>query len=122
MVLSDSEMEVLKGLWEKSPQSARELHDSLAARTGWAVSTTRTVIERMRLKELVTREEVHGLAVFAPARTKLEVLGESLEHVFRNVLEVSGKLPVSSFVGSALLNKYELAELERLLNRGEPRS
>jgi predicted transcriptional regulator len=122
MVLSDSEMEVLKALWEKAPQSARELHDVLSARTGWAVSTTRTVIERMRVKELVTREEVHGLAVFSPSRSKLEVLGESLEHVFRNVLEVSGKLPVSSLTGSALLNKEELAELERLLNRSGRKS
>lgn len=121
MAFSDSEMEVLKALWEKAPQSARELHDSLSARTGWAVSTTRTVIERMRLKELLIREEVHGLAVFTPARGKIEVLGESLQHVFRHVFEVSGRLPVSSLTGSALLDADELAELERLLNRADTR-
>ncbi|WP_211352738.1 BlaI/MecI/CopY family transcriptional regulator [Luteibacter pinisoli] len=106
----------MKALWEASPQSARELHDAVAARTGWAVSTTRTVLERMRAKELVVREEVHGLAVFSAARSKVEVLGDSLEHVLRHVLEVSGKLPVSALSGSAILNESELAELERLLN------
>ncbi|SEO64719.1 Predicted transcriptional regulator [Luteibacter sp. UNC138MFCol5.1] len=118
MVPADSELEVLKALWERSPQSARELHDALAERTGWAVSTTRTVLERMRVKELVVREESHGLAVFSPAQTKVEVLGESLGHLFRNVLEVSGRVPVSAFTGSALLNDAELAELERMLNSG----
>jgi len=116
MVLSDSEMEVLKALWEKSPQSARELHDALAARTGWAVSTTRTVLDRMRGKELVVRTESHGLAVFAPAKSKVEVLGNSLAHLFRQVLEVPGGVPVSALTGSALLNDDELAELDRMLN------
>lgn len=116
MQLSDSELEVLKALWEKHPQSARELHDELATRTGWAVSTTRTVLERMRTKELVLRSESHGLAVFAPAKTKVEVLGNSLSHLFRKVLEVPGSLPVSALTGSAILNADELAELDRMLN------
>ncbi|MDR6640914.1 MULTISPECIES: BlaI/MecI/CopY family transcriptional regulator [unclassified Luteibacter] len=116
MQLSDSELEVLKALWEKNPLSARELHDELAARTGWAVSTTRTVLERMRAKELVTRSEAHGLAVFTPATTKVEVLGNSLSHLFRHVLEVPGSLPVSALTGSAILNADELAELDRMLN------
>lgn len=121
-VLSESEMEVLKALWERAPQSARELHDVLAPRTQWAVSTTRTVLERMRSKELVRREEVHGLAVYSPVRGKVEVLGESFEHLFRNVLEVSGSLPVSALTGSALLNADELGQLERLLSRRKPKS
>ncbi|MDQ7998030.1 MAG: BlaI/MecI/CopY family transcriptional regulator [Luteibacter sp.] len=116
MQLSDSELEVLKALWEKNPLSARELHDELAARTGWAVSTTRTVLERMRTKELVIRSEAHGLAVFTPAKTKVEVLGNSLSHLFRHVLEVPGSLPVSALTGSAILNADELAELDRMLN------
>lgn len=116
MNLSDSEMDVLKALWEKNPQSARELHDTLAERTGWAVSTTRTVLERMRAKELIVRSESHGLAVFAPARTKVDVLGDSLAHLFREVLEVPGNVPVSSLTGSAVLNAKELAELDRMLN------
>jgi BlaI family transcriptional regulator, penicillinase repressor len=117
MILSDSDMEVLKALWEKSPQSARELHDAVAERTGWALSTTRTVLERMRGKDLVKRSEVHGVAVFEPARSKVAVLGESLDHVFRHVLEVTGHVPVSAFTGSALLDAAEVAELERWLNR-----
>lgn len=119
MLLSDTEMEVLKALWEKSPRSARELHDDLSARMNWALSTTRTVIERMRAKELVQREDVHGLAVYRPARSKVEVLGESFQRLFRHVLEVPGDLPVSSLTGSALLDADELAELERMVNGRE---
>jgi predicted transcriptional regulator len=122
MLLSDVELEVLKALWEKSPRSARELHDDLSARMNWALSTTRTVVERMRAKELVQREDVHGLAVYRPARSKVEVLGESFERLFRHVLEVPGDLPVSSLTGSALLDADELAELERMVNgRESPR-
>ena len=117
MLLSDAEMEILKALWEKSPRSARELHDDLAGRMNWALSTTRTVIERMRAKELLRREYAHGLAVYKPARSKVEVLGESFERLFRHVLEVPGDLPVSSLTGSALLDADELEQLERMVNR-----
>lgn len=119
MLLSDVELEVLKALWEKSPRSARELHDDLSGRMNWALSTTRTVVERMRAKELVQREDVHGLAVYRPARSKVEMLGKSFERLFRHVLEVPGDLPVSSLTGSALLDADELAELERMVNGRE---
>ncbi len=122
MLLPDTELEVMKALWEKHPQSARELHDALAARTGWALSTTRTVLDRMRAKELVSRTDVHGLAVFSPARSKVDVLGTSLAHLFRDVLEVPGNVPVSALTGSTLLNDDELAELDRMLNGRKRRS
>lgn len=120
MLLSDSEMDVLKLLWQRSPQSAREVHDALADRTGWAVSTTRTVLERMRAKELLTRAILHGVAVFAPSKSKVAVLGDSLAHLFRHVLEIRGSLPVSALTGSAVLDERELAELDRMLNGRKP--
>lgn len=117
MLPSDAELDILKLLWARSPQSAREIHDLIAPGTGWAISTTRTVLERMRTKALLTRSDLHGMAVFEPAQSKLETLGASLEHVLRHVMEVPGKLPVSALTGSALLSEKELAELEKLVNR-----
>lgn len=114
---NDSELELLKILWKEAPLSARELQDRLPEGLGWAASTTRTVLERMRAKGLLERREVHGVAVFAPADSKTQVLGGVLKRLMR-VLEVDGPLPASAFSGSQVLSEAELAELQAILDAG----
>lgn len=114
--LSDTELEILKRFWRAGPMSARELHDIAAPERGWALSTTRTVVERMRAKGLLKRSSVHGVAVYEAARSKIEVLGPLLRRLVRGVLEVNGALPASAFSGSPLLSQEDLAELEQVLN------
>jgi predicted transcriptional regulator len=116
---SDAEMEVLKALWAHGDASAREVHERLPEELGWAYSTTRTVLERMRAKGLVTRRSVHGLAVFAPADEKVGLLARMIRDFSRRVLGVDGPLPVSAFTGSSLLTDAEIAELEARLQEDE---
>jgi predicted transcriptional regulator len=47
---SDSELQLLKLFWRVGPMSAREVQDLAGPELGWAVSTTRTTLERMRAK------------------------------------------------------------------------
>lgn len=113
---SETELELLKLFWRAGDLSAREVQDRLPAGLDWAVSTTRTVLERMRAKGLLTRKSVHGMAVYGPARRKVEVLGAALRRVMRDVLEVEGRLPAAAFTGSHVLNHEELDELVAILN------
>jgi BlaI family penicillinase repressor len=116
---SDTELEILKVFWRDGPLSAREIQTSLPDALDWTASTTRTVLERMRVKGLLARRSVHGLAVYEAARGKADVLGGMLRRVMRQVLEVEGPLPASAFAGSQILSAEELAELETLLNSAE---
>jgi BlaI family penicillinase repressor len=116
---SDTELEILKRFWRAGPMSARELHELAAPELGWALSTTRTVLERMRAKGLLKRASVHGVAVYGPASGKVEVLGPLLRRLVRGVLEVDGALPASAFSGSQLLTEADLAELEQVLNAAQ---
>lgn len=113
---SETELELLKLFWRAGDLSAREVQDQLPAGLDWAVSTTRTVLERMRTKGLLSRKSVHGMAVYGPARRKVEVLGAALRRVMRDVLEVEGRLPAAAFTGSQVLTREELDELVALLN------
>ena len=60
---SDTEMEILKRFWRDGDLSARELQARVGDRLNWTPSTTRTVLERMRTKGLLSRRDVHGMAV-----------------------------------------------------------
>ena len=111
---SDTELGLLKLFWRDGPLSAREVQDRAGPELGWAVSTTRTTLERMRAKGLLERRSVHGMAVYAPAQGKVDVLGAVLRRV-RDLLDIKGPLPASAFSGSELLSPEELDELEAML-------
>ena len=110
------ELSVLKQLWTRSPLSAREVHDALAAETGWSVSTSRTILTRMEEKGLVSRSEVHGVAVYAAARSRVQVLGAMARELTRGVFDIKGELPASMFADSPHLTPDDLAELDEILN------
>ena len=116
---SDSELEILKLFWTAGPMSAREAQDRIEPQLGWAVSTTRTVLDRMAAKGLLKRRSVHGMKVYEPARSKVETLGAVLKKLVRDVLEIDGDLPAAAFTGSQILTKEEIVELEAIINADE---
>lgn len=111
-----TELSVLKQLWTAERMSAREIHDSLSAETGWSYSTTRTIITRMEEKGLLTRGEVHGVAVYTPALSRVAVLGAMARELARDVFDIKGALPASMFAESPHVTSDELAELDAILN------
>src|SRR5262245_11494529 len=114
-----TELSVLKWLWPNGRQSAREVHDAISNETGWSYSTTRTVLTRMEEKGLLKRAEVHGVAVYAAALTRVQVLGAMAKELTRDVLDIKGALPASMFADSPHLTEDDLEELDQILNSDE---
>ncbi|MGR4866787.1 BlaI/MecI/CopY family transcriptional regulator [Caulobacter sp. LARHSG274] len=112
---SELELQVLKAFWRGGAMSAREAQVVIAPELGWTSSTTRTVLERMVAKGLLSRQSVHGLAVYRAEKAKVDVIGGVLGRL-RGLLEIDGRLPASAFSGSQLLSAEDLVELEALLN------
>lgn len=113
---STGELELLKLFWREGPMNAREVQTMAEPELGWAVTTTRTVLERMRNKGLLERSLVHGTVVYAAVRGKLDVVGNMLRRV-RMMLEIDGDLPAAAFSGSALLSADDVEALEALINQ-----
>jgi len=111
---NDTELELLKLFWRDGAMSAREVQTRAGPELGWAVSTTRTMLERMRAKGLLERRSVHGLAVYSAAGEKVQIIGSVLRRV-RRLLDLDRAIPASAFSGSSLLSEDELAELDALL-------
>lgn len=118
---SPSEMSVLKQLWTTAPQSARELHDSVGEQAGWSYSTTRTLVARMVEKGLVERGSAHGLTVFTPKASKVQVLSMMVRSFSAQVFDLDAPVPAAAFAGSPILDEAELEELEALLSDHDPK-
>ena len=50
-------------LWKNDRNTVREVHDQITATTGWAYTTTKTMMDRMVKKELLKREDFHGMGI-----------------------------------------------------------
>ncbi len=112
---SDAELDVLKAFWRDGDLSAREVQDRIGSALGWTGSTTRTVLERMRTKGLLSRRDVHGMAVYSTLQPKVAVIGGLMRRLGA-MLEIDGALPAAAFSGSQILDADDIAALDAALN------
>ena len=112
---TDTELTLLRPLWQSRRLSAREIHDATEASTGWSFSSTRKTLDRMVDKGLIAIEMVHGVKTFIPTIPKLSVLASLIGDFSKNILGSDQPLPAAAFVGSSLISEDEIDELEDLL-------
>lgn len=110
--LSKPEYDVMRVLWKHGELSVREVHDSLEADTGWAYTTTKTVMDRMIKKSLLERENMHGVFVYRPLVTRPRGLARLIHFFAGRVLETDYESVVAMFAGSNSISKAELKELK----------
>jgi len=111
--LTRSEYEVLRVLWKGKELSVREVHDKHAS--DWAYSTTKTVMDRMVKKELLSRENFHGVFIYKPLISRPAGLVKMLKFFANSVLEMDYDMVVSMFAKSQQLSEDELEELNELI-------
>jgi len=117
--LTPAELEVMKILWDSDGLSARELHERLADQMDWAYSTTRTTVERMVRKGLVTKNAFHGLHIYTASVSRARGLARLVRDFASQVLETSHVPVVSLFADSGALSDEELDELRQLLDQSD---
>ncbi len=117
--LAPAELDIMKVVWRAGRLSAREIHDRVAGATGWAYSTTRTVVERMVQKGLLSKEDSHGLHVYAPAISRPQGIARLVQDFAEQVLGLSAAPVATLFAESEALSRSEIEELRALL--GEAR-
>jgi BlaI family penicillinase repressor len=119
--LSAAELEVMKVLWRDGRLSAREIHERVRRKTGWAYSTTRTLIERMVRKSVITKSSFHGIHLYESGISRAQGMARLVKEFAEQVLEISDPPLASLFTGSDALNVAEIAELRQLLTSDDQR-
>ena len=115
--LSKAEYDILRIIWKNGKQSVREVHDQLQPTSGWAYTTTKTMMDRMVSKELLKRESFHGVYLYQPMITRPAGLVRMVEFFSDRVLEMDASAVVSLFKKSEAITPDEIDELEKLLNQ-----
>ena len=93
--LAPAEWNIMECLWERAPQTGRELTEQLEASMGWSRSTTLTLLRRMVGKGVVTCDTEGTKNTFSPAvRREDAALAETetfLDRVYQGSREHDGQ-------------------------------
>lgn len=117
---SDSELEVLKALWEKGPSTVRDLHESLqAGGSSWAYTTVQTLLARLEQKGYVRCDKAGRAHVFAACVSKEELLSEQLGSLADKVCAGAATPLMLTLVRERRFSRAEIQELRELLDQLE---
>ena len=120
MDITESEWNVLACLWERAPQTARELTEALSVSVGWSRSTTLTVLRRMTEKELLLCEDGDdGVRIYRTELAQDAVTLRETEHFLDRVFGGSISMMLSAMTSGHRLSSEEMDALYEVLRRAE---
>lgn len=114
--LSRAEYDILRTLWKHGRGTVREVHERLQGTYQWAYTTTKTMMDRMVGKSLLSRDLFHGIYLYEPQISRPAGLARMVQFFADRVLEMDVGSVVSLFAQNKVLSPEEIEELNQLLN------
>ncbi len=121
--LSETELEVLKALWERGSGTVREINELLSQRgRRWAYTTVLTLLARLESKGYVASDK-SGLAhVFRPLVTREKLLSQRLVTLAKDLCEGTATPLVHALVQGQRFTAEEIEQFRALLDELEPKA
>lgn len=114
--LGAQEAELLKFMSERTePLTVREVADQFGGARGLARTTILTMLERLRKKGFVSREEIDGLNHYASKTTKHVLLQDMVKNFVEKTLGGSLSPFVTYLAQKTELSEADLAGLKRMI-------
>lgn len=114
--LTKAEYDIMRVLWKHGEKSVREVHEIVRDSQGWALTTVRTMMDRMAQKKILSKTDSHGVFVYRPMISRPEGLAKMVRFFADRVLETDTNTVVSMFSSTKGLTPREIEELKKLLN------
>ncbi|MTK14113.1 MAG: BlaI/MecI/CopY family transcriptional regulator [Clostridiaceae bacterium] len=119
--ISDSEWEVMKVLWDKSPLTSSEIIEKLKPVTKWSPTTIYTLINRLVKKEAIKIVEGSSPYICYPIISKDDYTKKEYKSFLSKVYNGSLNLMISNIVEEQNLSDEEIDELKKILDKSKER-
>jgi predicted transcriptional regulator len=118
--IGDTELDLLKVLWESGPGTVREINDR-ARRQGrrWAYTTVLTMLHRLQAKGFVQSDRDQVAHVFRAALNREDLLRQRLIHLADQLCEGTATPLVLALVEGQKFTPAEIDQFRQLLDRLE---
>lgn len=118
--ISETELDVLKSLWDDGPGTVREVNDRLGARGRcWAYTTVQTLLNRLCAKGVVASDKRDVAHRYRATVTRDELLAERLNALAGELCEGASAPLVLALVQGKRFSKSELKQFRALIDELE---
>ena len=117
--ISDTELEVLKVLWDRSEGTVREILEELKPQKRWAYTTVQTLLNRLQTKGYVGSDRGGSAHVYRPAVSRDQLLQLRLNDLSRKLCEGTASPLVMALVEGVRFTPEEIDQFRKLLNQLE---
>jgi BlaI family penicillinase repressor len=115
--IPDSELDVLKVLWDREQATVREVLETLrAAGREWSYATVATLLDRLETKGVVTSNRSELAFVYRPAITPHEVQQKRLKSLVDKLYQGEPGLLVLHLLKSHPLDAKQAGEVRAILD------
>jgi BlaI family transcriptional regulator, penicillinase repressor len=113
---TESELEILGVLWERTSASVREVHEELAQTKDVGYTTTLKLMQIMKEKGLVKRDDSFKTHIYQAAVSKEKTQKHLLGKMINTLFGGSSTELVIHALGNHKASPAELEEIQQLLN------
>ena len=113
---TESELEILKILWDKQSATVREVHEELSKNKDSGYTTTLKLLQIMFEKGLVTRDDSNKTHIYQPAVTRQKTQKLFLDKMINTLFAGSSTQMVLQALGNQKASKDELEEIQKYLD------
>jgi predicted transcriptional regulator len=113
---TESELEILKILWNNEKATVREVHDELSKIKESGYTTTLKLMQIMFEKGLVTRDDSNKTHIYEPAISKQRTQKQFLDKMINTLFAGSSTQLVLQALGNHKSSKGELEEIQKYLD------
>ena len=117
--LTEAEWRVMECLWERSPQTGREITQEMEERVGWSRSTALTMLSRLTAKGVVAAGSEDGKKMFYAILGREDAALQEAEGFLSRVYHGSVSMMVSALTKKQKLSQEEIRRLYAMLEELE---
>lgn len=115
--ISEAELEIMKVLWGKSPQTANEVIKELESIVDWNPKTIRTLMNRLVQKEAVSYHQEKGrMYAYYPLVSQDLYLQVETKSLLKRFCGVAFKPLLVNFLKEEKLSSEDINELRQILD------
>jgi BlaI family transcriptional regulator, penicillinase repressor len=118
--ISETELDVLKALWELSAGTVREVQRALRAQgRRWAYTTVQTLLTRLAGKGIVASDKTGPAHVFRPAVSREQLLQQRLTDLADQLCDGTASPLLLALVEGHRFSPDEIDQFRRMLDQLE---
>jgi predicted transcriptional regulator len=117
MKVADTELIILKILWNEAPLTIGQIISRAQQTTDWHDNTIKTIVTRLFKKELVDRKKDGKQFFYSPVIEKSQVINQASDNLLGRFFE--GKLSplIAHFAQNQKINDTDIKEIEAILEQ-----